>query len=399
MEPLLIITAAAAIGAVTIALQRSRRARAQHDSSIASRREERESIERLDGAIERALRARDDLSTLLASLDLGVMRIDEEFSVLTANEAAHHTFSRPIGGMQGRPLLEAIVGAAVEEHLRAEAAAQPGDWSEFELAPGRHVSVLLRPAGSQGWWLLARDVSEIARLRRIRTEFVENLSHELRTPVTAIGLIAELLAADTADSQRHAAAAPNIRERILQLESETVHLAQMINELLDLARIESGEGAHLGDSIDLDVIARSAVDRLAPFATQSKINVEIASSGPLPLRRQGNVARLTQVIVNLIHNAIKFSPPGGTVRVAVAADPNTRSATIAVSDRGVGISRADLKRIFERFFVADRSRSTGGGTGLGLSIAKHIVELHGGTIAAQSTLGEGSTFTLTLPND
>lgn len=396
MDPLLLIVAVAAVGVSVVVALRSRRARATLDNSAQSRREALDSAERLDAAIGRSLQARDDLSMLLSAIDIGALRLDENLVVLSANSPAHMLFSRPLGGMQGRPLLEAIVDAAIEEHVRAEAASNPGGWTELELSPGRFVSLLLRPAANGGWWLLARDASEIARLRMIRTEFVENLSHELRTPVTAIGLIAELLAADAAGGA--SGVPPKMRERILQLESEAVHLGQMINELLDLARIESGEGARLTDSIDLDAITRSAVDRLAPFAAQAKVAVELESPGPKPLQRPGNAARLTQVVVNLIHNAIKFSPQGSTVRVVVASDPAQGRASVSVSDRGVGISRADLARIFERFFVADRSRATGGGTGLGLSIAKHIVEQHGGEISVQSALGEGSTFTVSLPN-
>jgi two-component system phosphate regulon sensor histidine kinase PhoR len=304
--------------------------------------------------------------------------------------------------MQGRPLLEAVVDVGIEEFLRAESrATSPGAWREFEIARGKFTTVALRSATDNGWWLLAHDDSEVVRLRRIRTEFIENLSHELRTPVTAIGLIAELLAADTKGSSASSAgaAAPKVRERILQLESESIHLGQMINELLDLARIESGEGMHRNDEIDVAEIVRSAADRLAPFAAQAKVAVKIESPESVKLAPRGNLARLSQVVVNLLHNAIKFSSPGGAVEVRVI--PSTSSdvnAKIVVNDHGTGIARVDLDRVFERFFIADRARSKGGGTGLGLSIARHIVEAHGGDISAISTLGEGSTFTITLPS-
>jgi signal transduction histidine kinase len=240
--------------------------------------------------------------------------------------------------------------------------------------------------------VLIRETSELTRLRRIRTEFVENLSHELRTPVTAIGLLSELLASDTATP---GSTSEKIRGRILQIESEAIHLGQMINELLDLARIESGEGMAMNDAIDLDAVVRSSVDRLQPFANQARVKIASRSIGTVPLGREGNATRLAQAIVNLLHNAIKFSPPESTVEVQASQSPD--EVRITVTDHGVGISRADLDRIFERFYVADRARSKGGGTGLGLSIARHIVEAHGGTIQASSNLGEGSTFTVVLP--
>ena len=304
--------------------------------------------------------------------------------------------------MQGRPLLEAVVDASIEEFLRAESrGAHPGAWREFEIARGKFTTVALRSAAGNGWWLLARDDSEILRLRRIRTEFIENLSHELRTPVTAIGLIAELLSAETKGRSAADAGpvAAKVRERILQLESEAIHLGQMINELLDLARIESGEGMQRNDEIALDEVVRSAVDRLLPFAAQANVAVNVQSNKQATLTSRGNLARLTQVVVNLLHNAIKFSSPGDAVLVQVLAPTvDQPEAKIVITDRGTGIAREDVNRVFERFFIADRARSKGGGTGLGLSIARHIVEAHDGEISVTSTLGEGSTFTIAFPS-
>ena len=393
MEQLLLIAVAGAIvGAAALGRSAGLRAarRATEDAASDSVRGAAQS---LGDTIGRAENVRDDLSLLSTAVDLGVVRLDETLRVVTANATAHALFTRPDGGMQGRPLLEAIVDAAIEEHLRDEAlASQQGDWRDFDLGRGQVRSVALRPAAGSGWWLLVRDASEITRLRRIRTEFVENLSHELRTPVTAIGLLSELLASDTA---AEGSVPPKVRERILQIEADAVHLGQMISELLDLARIESGEGMHQEDLIDLNAIAHSAVDRLKPFAEQAHVQMEIFSSAPLQLSRRGNAARLTQVLVNLVHNAIKFSPQGGTVKLSISTSGG--EAIVRVADQGAGIARADLERIFERFFVADKARSKGGGTGLGLAIARHIIGAHGGTIGATSQLGEGSTFTIALP--
>ncbi|RLT29011.1 MAG: hypothetical protein DWI51_02900, partial [Chloroflexi bacterium] len=197
MEP---ITLVAVIAVVLVTAVMSRRAgveSARRDASAAAGRESRNVVERLGGSTGRVSDARDDLFTLLTILDVGVVRLDRDLRVLSANEVAHRLFDRPLGGMRGRPLLEAVVDVGVEEFLRAESrATSSSEWREFEIARGKFTTVALRSAAGNGWWLLARDDSEIVRLRRIRTEFIENLSHELRTPVTAIGLIAELLAAD-----------------------------------------------------------------------------------------------------------------------------------------------------------------------------------------------------------
>ena len=185
------------------------------------------------------------------------------------------------------------------------------------------------------------------------TRFTADASHELRTPVTAIGLIAELLSADTKDPSAfgNETVAPKLRERILQLESESIHLGQMINELLDLARIESGEGMHRNDEIALDALVRGAVDRLSPFAAQANVTVTVESTGAAKLASRGNMARLTQVVVNLLHNAIKFSSPGDAVLVQVLAPTvDQPEAKIVITDRGTGIAREDVNRVFERFF-------------------------------------------------
>jgi two-component system phosphate regulon sensor histidine kinase PhoR len=168
----------------------------------------------------------------------------------------------------------------------------------------------------------------------------------------------------------------------------------MVTELLDLARIESeGRQLHL-DEVDLGRLAEDTVERLRPFAERQQITLEAQVDPDMPFVR-GEAAQLGQVFANLIHNAVKFSPPDSTVTVSVRSSGIEVAAS--VKDRGIGIAEADLPRIFERFYKADRSRASGGGTGLGLAIARHIVEGHGGTLAVVSEDGAGSTFTMTLP--
>ena len=185
-----------------------------------------------------------------------------------------------------------------------------------------------------------------------------------------------------------------MRERIAKLEVETGNISQMITELLDLARIESGGSALLLDDVDLGRVVRESVERLRPFAERQGITLEVGVQPDLPPVR-GEASRIGQVLLNLVHNAIKFSPSGRAVEVTVSQE-GPEVAT-RVTDHGIGIAAADLPRIFERFYKADRSRASGGGTGLGLAIARHIVDGHGGRLTVESIEGTGSTFTMTLP--
>jgi two-component system phosphate regulon sensor histidine kinase PhoR len=185
-----------------------------------------------------------------------------------------------------------------------------------------------------------------------------------------------------------------MRERIDKLGVETGNIAQMVAELLDLARIESGgRQLHL-DDVDLGRIAAESADRLRPFAERQGVALRVDVAEGLPPVR-GEAPRLAQVFTNLAHNAVKFSPAGSEVRVGVRRDGRALEGWVA--DDGPGISEADQARIFERFYKADRTRTTGDGTGLGLAIARHIVEGHGGAIRVESEEGRGATFTFTIP--
>jgi two-component system phosphate regulon sensor histidine kinase PhoR len=168
----------------------------------------------------------------------------------------------------------------------------------------------------------------------------------------------------------------------------------MVNELLDLARIEGGTSLSFADDVDLGRLAVSSVERLRLFADRQHVPLVVeVQEGTPPVR--GDEERLGQVVVNLVHNAVKFSPDGGEVRVTVR--PDGEDVIVSVGDHGIGISRADRARIFERFYKADRARVRGGGTGLGLSIARHVVEGHGGHIWVESEEGNGSTFSFAIP--
>jgi two-component system, OmpR family, phosphate regulon sensor histidine kinase PhoR len=334
-----------------------------------------------------------DLAYLADLIGVGVIRLTDDLRVEVANTAAHVFLEREPGSMLGRTAIEALLDHRIEAIART--AAEHGTASgEIVLREPDGPTLVIRARRSPilGIWLVLEDVAELRRLQRIRAEFIDNLSHELRTPITTVGLLAETLARDAAAAGD--GVPPKMRERISKLEIETGNIAQMVSELLDLARIESGgRQLHL-DDVDVGRVALESVDRLRPFAERQGIRLEVDVAPDLPLIR-GEASRLGQVFANLVHNAVKFSPPDSTVTVSVRQVGEAVEASVA--DRGIGVGAADLPRIFERFYKADRSRTAGGGTGLGLAIARHIVSGHGGRLTVASREGEGATFTMSLP--
>ncbi|HET9436537.1 MAG TPA: ATP-binding protein [Candidatus Limnocylindrales bacterium] len=334
-----------------------------------------------------------DLAYLADLIGVGVIRLTDDLRVEVANTAAHVFLEREPRSMIGRTAMEALLDHRIEAIAR-RAAEQGTASGEVVLREPDGPTLVVRARRSPilGIWLVLEDVAELRRLQRIRAEFIDNLSHELRTPITTVGLLAETLARDAEAAGDGVPA--RMRERIAKLEVETGNIAQMVAELLDLARIESGgRQLHL-DDVDLGQVAVESVDRLRPFAERQGLRLETEVAPGLPFIR-GEAGRLGQVFANLVHNAVKFSPPDSTVTIRVRRAGDALEAS--VSDQGVGISPVDLPRIFERFYKADRSRAPGAGTGLGLAIARHIVNGHGGTLSVESREGAGATFTMTLP--
>ena len=268
---------------------------------------------------------------------------------------------------------------------------------EAKLADVDGPTLLVRAqrADDDGIWLVLDDVSELRRLQRIRREFIDNLSHELRTPLTTVSLLAETLSRD-AEAAGDAVPA-RMRDRVAKIEVETGHLVQMVNELLDLSRIEGGGTLDVVDGVDMGQLASESAERLRLFADRQGVTLRVEIEPDLPPIR-GDRARLGQVVVNLVHNAVKFSPDGGDV--IVRSRRVKREVVTSVEDHGVGIPKAAQPRVFERFYKVDRARQrgeAGGGTGLGLAIARHVVEQHGGRIWVESKEGRGSTFSFALP--
>jgi two-component system phosphate regulon sensor histidine kinase PhoR len=267
---------------------------------------------------------------------------------------------------------------------------------------GRFLQVVVAPlhkASPQDRVVILQDLTEIRRLDTVRRDFISNISHELRTPLASLKALVDTLRDGALED-------PPAAERFLdRIETEVDALTQMVQELLELSRIESRQ-------VPLSLIPTSVADvvippaeRLRPQAERASLNLSVDLSPELPYVL-ADTERVRQVVTNLVHNAIKFTRPGGQVKVRAYLDGDDgqspraaedRSAVvIEVADTGVGIPADDLPRIFERFYKADRARS-GGGTGLGLAIAKHVVQGHGGHIWAESIEGQGSTFYFSLP--
>jgi two-component system phosphate regulon sensor histidine kinase PhoR len=345
---------------------------------------------RLAAAEERAAAADRDAAVLLELAGVGAVRVAPDLTVIAANDVAHRLVGRRPGAMVGRGVLETFTDHHVEAIVQAalEAGSAVGE-VVVRTEDGPSLLARARRTASGDAWLVLEDVSELRRLQRIRTEFIDNLSHELRTPLTTVSLLAETLAAD-ADGLP-----PRVAERIGKIEVETGHLVQMVNELLDLSRIESGMATVVVDELDIGRLATSTVDRIRLFAERHGVALAVIVSPAVPAVR-GDGDRIGQALLNLVHNAVKFSPSGSQVTVRVTATES--EVVVAVEDHGQGIPRTALTRIFERFYKVDRARTRGaGGTGLGLSIARHIVEAHGGRIWAESEEGVGSTFSFAIP--
>jgi two-component system phosphate regulon sensor histidine kinase PhoR len=252
--------------------------------------------------------------------------------------------------------------------------------------------------------LLFQNLTQQRFLENVRRDFISNLSHELRTPLASLKALTETL-------QEGALEDPPAAQRFLQrMDAEVDALSQMVSELLELARIESGRVPLQMQPLSPGDVVSNAVERLSVQAERADLEIILDCPDDLP-EIFADPPRLEQVLVNLLHNAIKFTPAGGkillTTRVADASGmppPIYPSETISrksgvlfsVQDTGVGIPSDDLPRIFERFYKADRARSSGG-TGLGLAIARHSVEAHGGRIWAESVEGQGSTFYFYIP--
>ncbi len=331
---------------------------------------------------------------LMATLDQmtdGVLIVDANGLIHMANPASE----RLLG--EGTPFKNRSVAVALRHHQLVETwqrCQQTGETQSesVELLTTRKFLQLIAIPDKKtgGALLMVQDLTRLRRLETVRRDFISNVSHELRTPLASLKALAETLQEGALDDP------PAARRFVNRMQTEVDALTQMAAELLELSRIESGQVPLELKATAPDALLHSASERMKTQAERAGIDLLVDCAPGLPAIC-ADTPRLEQVLVNLIHNAIKFTPPGGEVRLYARLDG--KFIRFDVSDTGSGIDPDDLPRIFERFYKADRARSraSASGTGLGLSIARHIVEAHGGKIWAESEFSHGSSFYFTVP--
>ncbi|MBC7236607.1 MAG: PAS domain-containing protein [Chloroflexi bacterium] len=333
---------------------------------------------------------RAQLMAVLEHMADGVLITDGEGRVQLVNPSAETLLGIKEEQALGRSFAQVVREHQIIQFWQAYRATDKAQEELIEAGPGgSFVRCLVTPLPSleRGAALvILQDLSQIHRLETVRREFVSNISHELRTPLASLKVLVDTLRDGALDD-------PPAAARFLdRMEAEVDALIQMVDELLELSRIESGRVPLRLLPIRVEDVILPAVERLRPQAERAELSLEVALPGDLPMVL-GDVVRLNQVVTNLVHNAIKFTPTGG--RVSVSAECVADEVWVRVQDTGVGIAPETLPRIFERFYKGDPARSDGG-AGLGLAIAKHIVQAHGGRIWAESVEGQGSTFFFSL---
>lgn len=324
------------------------------------------------------------IELVLAALDSIFVVTDRSHNVLRCSPGA-----AAAGLVQRDGRLEARTAGVLDEAMRSDAPVE----REIEVPRGPFsqaaLTILLRaaPIGTSFFLLLAEDRTEALRVEQVRRDFVANVSHELKTPIGAIGLLSEAL--------EHAADDPaRVRAFAGRLGVEGERLSRLTRELLELSKLQASDALDDARPVPVAQLVSAAVDRSGIAATAKGIRVTVGDMAGLVVHADAEL--LTSALHNLVLNAVQYSPPGSSI--GIGARPVGEAVEIAVTDQGIGISEEDCSRIFERFFRADpaRARDTGG-TGLGLSIVKHTVEHHGGDVRVWSRLGQGSTFTVRLP--
>ena len=349
-------------------------------------------LSRLERAIDSAVLRGGDanvaearLAQALEVIPQGVVIADEHGDITYRNGVAEQ-FSQARHG-------EALVAAAISELLEAALEGRADKRTLDLFGPPRRTLVLSavpldddrRTVGAAA---IIDDVSERRRLEAVRRDFVANISHELKTPVGALGLLAETLLAEDDET-----VAARLAERML---NEAFRVGRTIDDLLELSRIEAEE-APAREPVPVHLVVAEAVERIRPAAEQQGIGIRVAEPRK-SLTVVGDRRQLVSALFNLLDNAVKYSDRGSEVDVKVAVSVDGDRIAVEVRDRGIGIPSRDVERIFERFYRVDRARSREtGGTGLGLAIVRHVASNHQGEVRVASHEGEGSTFTLVLP--
>ena len=353
-------------------------------------------------AVERSRHPIDTLAT-----DIEVMVVTPELKRALAqvggaaavigphDEVLHSTVSaRSMNIVRGSRIIEETVLKIVRES-RQRSTELCRDIDVPGTATGRtaqHLTVRVGPLDAHGnIVLVVDDRAPLLRVEQTRRDFVANISHELKTPIGAIAILSEAVegAADDPEAVRHFAG---------RLNKETARVSEMVSQIINLSRLQSDQPMMTPQQVDVCDVLADAVERNRELADSREVNLVVKAEPDLEI--QGDPAQLTDAVSNLIHNAIVYSNPRARVAVSsrLVHDVDGDRADIAVADNGIGITDEDQRRIFERFYRVDYARSRdNGGTGLGLSLVKHIAQAHGGSVDVWSKVGQGSTFTLSIP--
>ncbi len=328
-------------------------------------------------------------AAILGSMIEGVAVVGADERILYCNGAFEQILELPVGSSQGRKLVEALRQVELVTAVRQVLPGGEEVTGEVEVGTvrPRSFSVTAAPvhaAGPSSAVLVLHDISELRRLERVRQDFVANVSHEFKTPLTAIQGFAETLLGGALDDTAN-------RKRFVEIIREhAMRLARLTDDLLKLSRIEAGRLELELRPIRVEALVNGCIET-ARFKAESRglrILVHLPKGLP-PVRGDG--AQLAEVLQNLLDNALQYTPSGG--QIDVTASSSDHEVTFTVADTGIGIPESDLVRIFERFYRVDAARSReAGGTGLGLAISRHIIEAHGGRIWVESAIGQGSRF-------
>ena len=325
--------------------------------------------------------------------------VDDMLRIERAGPEAAQLAERPQGSLAGMSLIAAFGSAPLDAVSRQAITSGEATSGEADLGHlgSRHFAVDAVPLRAGGLVLFLHDITALRRMERVRRDFVANIGHELRTPLTSIKLLAETLTSGAIDDPA------TTRDFATQIEREVDHLAQLVDELLDLSMIESGATTLSIEALDPETVVAACVERITPVAERREVTVHRFAQRATPeVRALGDPGRLSQALLNLAHNAVKYSHHGGEIRIGWdASDDRVR---FIVGDDGIGIPEAHQARIFERFYKVDRSRARdtdaeqlGGSAGLGLAIVRHIAEAHRGSVGVSSEEGVGSTFWIEVP--
>lgn len=349
----------------------------------------------LQDSLDALSREKDQLGNIIFSMSEGVVSFDLEGIIIQSNTPARELLKVQGQEIAGKSIAQCCLFPEIKELFR-RVLEEKQKVREEVILPDRTLAVSMAPLRDSlqemtGGVMVVRDISKERRLETMRRDFVANVSHELRTPLTLIQGYAEALGEGLATGEEAR------QEMVGIIRDETNRLQRLVNDLLDLAKMQSGNLQLTTGPLNIPVLLKRAIHPFKPLARERNVELKLQAGSGLP-SIVGDEDRLAQVLINLLDNAMRYTPEGGSIELGAAS--KGQGIEIRVRDSGSGIPPEEMPYIFERFFKVDKSRRRGtAGTGLGLAIAKSIIQAHGGTIRAESEPGKGTVFLILLPGN